>query len=178
VYRSAILLIATLLRAATLDLSGNAVDPFAGHAAARVLIFVRTDCPITNRYAPELKRIYNEFASRGVTFWLVYPDRDENPAHVRSHVAEFGFPGTPVLDPGQELVSRAHARVAPEAAVFDSSNKLVYHGRIDDRWVDFGKSRPDAQVHDLEDAIAATVAGKPVAHSATRAVGCSLADLR
>jgi hypothetical protein len=39
-----------------------------------VLVFVRTDCPISNRYAPELRRLQDRFAPRGMAFWLVYPD--------------------------------------------------------------------------------------------------------
>jgi thiol-disulfide isomerase/thioredoxin len=163
--------------AAVVDLSGKQQDPFAAHATATVLLFVRTDCPITNRYAPELQRIAEEFRGRSVIFWLVYPDRDEAPAHIESHIRDFGFPGKPLLDPQHELVKRGHATVAPEAAVFDRAGKLVYHGRIDDRYVEIGKTRPAAQVHDLEDAIQAVLSGQSVAHPSTRAVGCWLADV-
>ncbi|MBV9406320.1 MAG: redoxin domain-containing protein, partial [Acidobacteriaceae bacterium] len=138
-------------------------------ARVRVLLFVRTDCPITNRYAPELKRIANEFAGRGVAFWLVYPDASETTATIEKHMAQYQFPGTAVRDPKRELVKRAHATVAPEAAVFDSAERLLYHGRIDDRYVDIGKARPEAQSHDLENAIAAVLAGRPVAQAETRA---------
>jgi hypothetical protein len=55
---------------------------------------------------------------------------------------------------------------------------LVYSGRIDDRYVDFGKARQAASTHDLEAAIANTLAGKPVAQARTRAVGCYLTDLK
>ena len=140
-------------------------------------MFVRTDCPITNRYAPELQRIANEFSTRSVAFWLVYPDRDEAAQHIRDHMREYAMPGRPLQDPHHVLVKRAHATVAPEAAVFDAAGKLIYHGRIDDRYVDIGKTRPEATVHDLEDAIRAVLSGKPVAHAETRAVGCSLADV-
>lgn len=163
--------------AAATDLSGKAQDPLAIPAAATVLVFVRTDCPITNRYAPELHRIAQEFQSRGVNFWLVYPDRDEAPSHVESHIHDYSLPGKPLLDPHHELVKRAHATVAPEAAVFDHAGRLRYHGRIDDRYVDIGKTRPTAQVHDLENAIESVLSGKPIAHPETRAVGCSLADV-
>jgi Redoxin len=159
------------------DLDGRPLDPFSTQARAQVLLFVRTDCPITNRYAPELQRVAREFASSGVRFWLVYADRDEAAAHIREHVAEYHFPGEPVRDPQHELVRRAHATVAPEAAVFDGAGRLIYHGRIDDRYVDIGKARAEARVHDLENAIAAVLAGKPVAQAATHAVGCSLADV-
>jgi len=157
--------------------AGKPDDPFATAARVRVLVFVRTDCPITNRYAPELQRVSEEFAARGVRFWLVYPGGGETAAAIRDHMAQYHFPGEAVRDPQHVLVRRAHATVAPEAAVFDAAGKLVYHGRIDDRYVDIGRARAAAQTHDLENAIAAVLAGKPVAEPETHAVGCSLADV-
>lgn len=145
---------------------------------ARVLIFARTDCPITNRYAPEIARVAQEFASRGVKFWIVYPDPSETAAKIQQHMADYHLPGQGIADPGFTLTKRAQATVSPQAAVFDGSGKLVYSGRIDDRFVAFGKSRPTAQEHDLEDAIKATLAGKPVAQAKTKAIGCYLADVR
>jgi len=145
--------------------------------SARVFIFVRTDCPVSNRYAPEVRRLAEVFAGQGVEIWLVYPDRSETVDHIRRHLVEFGFPGQPLRDPAHDLVKRARVTFAPEAAVFDATGKLVYHGRIDDLWADVGRARPFARVHDLEDAISAVLEGKPVASPATRAVGCSLPDV-
>lgn len=166
-----------LLFALPLLFAAQQPDPFATPARARVLIFVRTDCPITNRYAPEIQRIAREFAARGADFWLVYPDRTETAQQIEKQIAEYSLPGKVARDPGHVLAVRAHATVAPEAAVFNAAGRLVYHGRIDDRWVDAGKSRPAPRIHDLEDAIAATLVGKPVAVPETRAVGCFLADV-
>lgn len=159
------------------DLAGKQANPFASPASARVLLFVRTDCPITNRYAPELQRLAHEFQAQNVLFWMIYPDATETPASIEKHIKDYNFPGTPLRDPDHELVKRAHVTIAPEAAVFDSAGNLKYHGRIDDRYVNVGVSRRTAQTHDLEDAISAVLAGKPVAHPQTRAVGCWLADI-
>ena len=43
---------------------------------------------------------------------------------------------------------------------------------LDNRYIALGKSRPAATVHDLREALDAIVAGKPVAHPRTEAVGC------
>lgn len=153
-------------------------DPFAGHARVRVLIFARTDCPITNRYAPELARIAQEFAKQDVKFWIVYPDPSENPDKVSKHMSEYHLPGEGIQDPHGLLSKRAEASVSPQAAVFDGTGRLVYSGRIDDRFVDFGKSRPAPDVHDLENAVKATLDGQPVAQPRTKAIGCYLADLQ
>jgi len=153
-------------------------DPFSEAARVRVLVFARTDCPITNRYAPELARIAHEFSTQGVKFWIVYPDSTETADKIVKHMADYHLPGQGIPDPHFELQKRAEAKVSPQAAVFDSNGRLVYSGRIDDRFVSFGKSRPAPEVHDLENAIQATLAGKPVTQARTKAIGCYLDDLQ
>jgi hypothetical protein len=153
-------------------------DPFQSVAKVRVLLFVRTDCPITNRYAPELKRIAAEFQEQSVEFWLIYPDKTETPEAIERHRSEYQLPGTPVRDPEQTLEKRAQATVSPQAAVFDHAGRLLYSGRIDNRYISFGQSRPEPSTHDLELAIRAVLTGKTVAQPRTKAIGCYLADLR
>ncbi len=159
------------------DLAGRPKDPFHVAASVRVFLFVRSDCPITNRYAPELRRVSNEFTERGAEFWLVYPDPAENAASIEKHLAEYRLPGTPLRDPKHSLVRLAQVTVSPSAAVFDSSGQLVYSGRIDDRYIDFGKSVPAATSHDLEAAVSSALAHKPIASARTKAIGCYLSDV-
>jgi hypothetical protein len=64
--------------------------------------------------------------------------------------------------------------VTPEAAVFDAAGRLAYHGRIDDRYVDFGVDRPSPTTHDLADAVTAVIAGAPVPRATSPAVGCAI----
>jgi hypothetical protein len=160
------------------DLDNRLVDPLAAapETKAIVLLFTSVDCPISNRYAPTLKRLYDTYGSRGVTFWLVYPNPAEEPEAIRAHMNAFAYPARALRDPRQELVKLAHATVAPEAAVFTPAGRLVYRGRIDDRYVNLGLERPAPTTHDLEDAVTATLSGKPVAHPITQAVGCFLSD--
>lgn len=159
-------------------IDGARRDPFASPAHARVFLFVRTDCPITNRYSPELQRLSREFGARGAEFWLVYPDPAATEQAIRDHVAQYSFPGTALRDPRHELVKRARVTIAPETAVFDAAGRLMYHGRIDDQWVNPGKARPVARTHDLENAISAVLAGSSPAQPETHAIGCWLADVK
>src|SRR5213078_2580415 len=39
-----------------------------------VCLFTRTDCPVSNSYAPPVRRMYEKFSPLGVGFYLVYPD--------------------------------------------------------------------------------------------------------
>src|SRR5687767_1556044 len=106
-----------------------------------VCLFTRSDCPISNSYAPEVRRIHEKFKPRGVGFYLVYADPDEGREIIEKHVKEYSYPFPALRDPKHELVKTTGAKVTPEAAVFDKAGKLLYRGRIDDRYVDFGKAR-------------------------------------
>lgn len=162
-----------------LDLTGRAVNPFeAPGAKAVVFIFVRTDCPVSNRYAPEIQRLEAKFSSRGAAFWLIYPDRNEPVEAIRKHLHEYGYTLAPLRDPEHALVKQAEVRVTPEAAVFSAAGKLLYHGRIDDRYLDFGKVRAAPTTRDLEATLEAVLAGRAALNPVTKAVGCFLSDLK
>jgi hypothetical protein len=161
----------------TVDLEGKAVDPFATAAKVRVFIFVRTDCPVSNRYAPELNRLNDEFTPRGAAFSLVYADRAQTSEGIRRHIEEYRFPGVVIRDPGHSLVRLAKVTITPEAAVFSAAGKLLYHGRIDNRYVELGKTMPNPTRRDLEDAIAAALDGRPQPEASAPAIGCYLADV-
>lgn len=162
-----------------LDLEGKPVDPFeparSGNRAIAFL-FVSIDCPISNRYAPELQRLHERFAPGGVEFVFVYPNPAEAPDAIRRHRADYSYPGRVLRDPNHDLVKLAGASITPEAAVYDSRRQLVYRGRVDDRYVSLGLERPAATKKDLELALAATLSGRPVAEATTPAVGCFIAD--
>jgi thiol-disulfide isomerase/thioredoxin len=158
-----------------LDLDGSPVDPFsAASGKPVVLIFVRTDCPISNRYAPLIQRISAEYRAK-VALWLVYPSRTSTAEKIRQHEREYGYKLAALRDPEHALVTQAQVQVTPEAAVFDANRRLLYHGRIDDLYQDFGRARPAATTHELDDAIQAAVSGKTPPAS-TPGVGCFIAD--
>jgi len=164
--------------ATAVDLNGAVVDPWkASGGKIVVLIFVRVDCPISNRYSPTIQRMAREKAGR-VAFWLVYPDRSESAEQIRKHEHEFGYDLPALRDVQRSLVAESHAQTTPEAAVFDANRKLVYHGRIDNLFEDFGRARPAATTHELEDAIRAAIDGKEVARAAVPGVGCYISDLK
>jgi len=159
------------------DLSGHPVDPFAAPGAkATVFIFISTDCPISNRYAPEIRRVEEEFAASGVRFWLVYPDADASSDAIQKHLKDYRLPQQALRDPRQALVRLAQARVTPEGAVFLPGGRLIYHGRIDNRYADLGKERPEATQHELEEVLKAIVQGRPVPYSTAKAIGCSIPE--
>jgi hypothetical protein len=170
-------LAAVFLAATNFQVVAAAEQPGPPRVVAHVWVFTTTECPIANRYVPEIKRLAGEFGPRGVRFTIVYPVPSDTDAMVREHLAKYDLDLTSTRDPGFAMVKKTGVTMTPEVAVLDQDRHLVYRGRIDDRYVDFGKERAQPTSHDLETALAAIVAGKPVPVAKTRAVGCYLADL-
>jgi hypothetical protein len=166
-----------------LTLDGQPIDPFnlAPSVRATVFVFTRTDCPIANRFAPTLEQLRREFEPRGVRFWLVFIDPAEPAPAIRAHLTEYDQHAAALRDPRHTLVALSGATITPEAAVYLSAEgppRLVYRGRIDDRFVDFGLARPQPTKHDLQEALETLLAGRAVMPQTTPAVGCVIADLR
>jgi hypothetical protein len=183
-YAAGALLLAAPLAAAraetlhAIDLQGRAVEQLATTGTrVVVLIFAATDCPISNRYVPEIERLDHDLAAKGVAFWWVFPNPGDTLSIVQKHDREFSITTPTLLDSRQQLVNIAHVAVTPEAAVFavnDGSLREVYHGRIDDHYIAFGQERPQAVHHELEEAIEATLAGRPAPKPQGEPVGCSI----
>jgi hypothetical protein len=168
-----------LLAVIVQSLSGAPVDALQAPAGTRAIVFLftSTDCPISNRYAPEVHRIAAAFGSKDVVFRIVYPNPSDDAKAIREHMAAYSYAAVAeaMRDPKLALVKFAGATVTPEAAIV-AGGHLVYRGRIDDRYVDLGRERPAPTRHDLFDALSAIVAGKPVAQATTQAVGCFISD--
>jgi len=159
------------------DLEGRPTDPLA-QAAGRitVLVFVRTDCPISNRYAPTIQKLSAEYAGR-VAFWLVYPDKAETATSIRKYLQDYGYRLPALRDPQRALVKSSHAEITPEVAVFEQKHELVYHGRIDNWYEGFSRPRGAPTTHELDDAIQAALSGRRPAVASAAAVGCYISDL-
>src|SRR5882757_8616748 len=159
-------LLAVLVQA----LSGAPVDALQAPAGTKAIVFLftSTDCPISNRYAPEVRRIAEAFGSKGVVFRLVYTSPAEDASAIRAHMTAYAYEGVAeaVRDPKQALVKFAGATITPEVAVV-----------VGGRFVYLGRERPAPTERDLFNALTAIVAGKPAPRAATQPVGCFISDL-
>jgi hypothetical protein len=162
------------------NLEGQLIDPLAASPGvkATVLVFVSTECPISSRYAPDLRGLAERFRGEGIRFWLVYANPGEEVRAIRVHQHAYGYAIDALRDTDHRLVQRAKATMTSEAAVFNSEGRLVYRGRIDNRFVSLTVERPAPTRHDLADTLTAILAGKPVPGATTQALGCYLADFR
>jgi hypothetical protein len=160
------------------DYGAGTGDPFAQEAGKIVvLIFVRTDCPISNRYAPLIQKMSTKYGKES-KFYLVFPDKAESAKSIQNYLEEFHYSLQGLRDPFHALVEKSKVKVTPEAAVFDAKRNLVYHGRIDNLYQEFGKARREATTHELADAIEAASKGVRPGIDSAAGIGCFIADVK
>jgi Thioredoxin-like len=163
---------------AAVDLDGKPANPFdAASNKIVVLIFLRRDCPVSSRYAPVIQQISAQHEP-DASFWLVFPDQAETPQTIHDYLREYSYHLPTLRDPDQTLVKLAQVQITPEVAVFNRNHQLIYDGRIDNSYLDLGRSRPAPTTHELADAIDAALAGKMPAANQVRGVGCYISDLQ
>lgn len=158
------------------DVAGKEFAIPDAKSKATVLLFVAVDCPISNRYAPEMGRIYRDFNEKGVSFVRVYVDSSVETKEITQHGIDFKMPSFALLDSKHQLVKALGMTVTPEVAVIGSNGALVYRGRINDLYMEHGRLREGDFRQDLRESLTEYLAGKPVSKPRTTAIGCGIPD--
>jgi peroxiredoxin len=143
-------------------------------ARAVAIFFIAAECPISNRYGPEINRLVADYSARGIAFYGVHSDPDIGPAAALRHAQDYGFDFPVLLDPNQTLAGKTGVILTPTAVILSPAGELLYRGRIDNRYLDFGKYRGAGVKPDLRLALEAVEDGKPVPEKYTKPVGCAL----
>lgn len=140
---------------------------------ATVLLFLSTECPISNGYAPTMNRLVREFRDRGVSFIGVNPNAGQSLRDVEVHRIRYDLKFPVLKDPGGKLAEALGAAVCPTAVVFNGSGEAVYRGRIDDRYPRRGGAPKQViHHHDLEDCLKRLAEGQSPDPVETEVVGC------
>ncbi|MEP6636101.1 MAG: thioredoxin family protein [Acidobacteriota bacterium] len=134
-----------------------------------ILIFMATQCPVSNAYNERMEKLAQDYQARGITVVGINSNFSEGLDAVKEHAASHKLTFTILKDAGNKIADRLGASRTPEAYFLDASNKLVYHGRIDN-----AKEVSQVSSSELRDALDATLAGKPVAKTTANAFGCSI----
>jgi peroxiredoxin len=134
-----------------------------------VLIFVATQCPVSNAYNARMEKLAQDYRARGVNVVGINSNYSEPASVVKQHASENNLTFTILKDAGNQIADRLGARVTPEAYVLDAAGKLVYRGRIDN-----SRNGNSITSNDLRDALEAVLAGKAVEKAEVNAFGCSI----
>ncbi|MCK9410337.1 MAG: thioredoxin family protein [Bacteriovoracaceae bacterium] len=135
-----------------------------------VLMFISTECPVSNAYNERMAALYNDYKEKNVTIVGINSNKAETAEDIKTHAQEHEF-GFPILkDVNNVIADKLNANNTPEIfVVHPSSLEVLYHGRIDD-------SQREAKVktNDLRIALEEILAGKAVTIKDTKAFGCTI----
>ena len=134
-----------------------------------VLIFMSVQCPVSNAYNERMEKLAQDYKAKGIAVIGINSNSTEDAAAVKNHASAKGLTFTILKDSGNKVADKLGATRTPEAYFLDASNKLVYHGRIDNN-----QNASLIEANDLRNAIDASLAGKPVEKTEAKAFGCSI----
>ncbi|MGA7160578.1 MAG: thioredoxin family protein [Bacteroidota bacterium] len=138
-------------------------------AKAVVVMFIATQCPVSNGYNGRMVSLYNDYKDKSVVFIGINSNKQESVEEVKQHAKEHGFEFTILKDDKNVIADKFGASVTPEIFVLNPSLEVLYHGRIDD-----SRREENVASHDLRNALDEILAGKPVSVSTTKAFGCTI----
>jgi peroxiredoxin len=144
-------------------------------APVLVVVFSCNHCPYAQAWEGRLIELQRKYAERGVRFVLINSNETDHYVEDRfermvERARTRGYPFPYLRDESQAIARAYGALVTPHPMVFDRERRLRYQGRVDDN-----HERPDRVKHRyLDDAIAATLAGRPVVPAELPVLGCSV----
>ncbi|MFB3779431.1 MAG: redoxin domain-containing protein [Bryobacteraceae bacterium] len=151
------------------DLTGNQVKFSDLKGDVTVVMFIATQCPISNAYNERMNALHSGYASKGVKFIGINSNSTEPAAEVSAHAASNGFGFKVYKDPSNVVADMFGAQVTPETFVIDKAGVIVYHGSIDD-----SQNPANIKTQGLRLALDAVLGGQAVAKAETKAFGCTI----
>ena len=134
-----------------------------------VLMFIATQCPVSNAYNERMAKLFDDYSSRDVTFLGINSNKQESISEIKDHSAAHGFKFTVLKDVDNVVADTYGAQVTPEIYVVDANGVLRYHGRIDD-----SKDEAEVESRDLRATLDALLDGKEPPRTETKAFGCTI----
>lgn len=159
------------LDAITVEDTNGPVTFKTNDASATLVVFVSSQCPVSNAYNARMNAIAKDYSAKNVR--LVFADANvtENLEEIRKLKDRSSNPlDVPTYrDAENALADKLDAHATPEAYVIDKDGVVRYHGSIDNN-----RETEKVTSQSLRTALDEVLAGKSVSTPTTRAFGCSI----
>ncbi|MEZ5308491.1 MAG: redoxin domain-containing protein [Pyrinomonadaceae bacterium] len=133
-----------------------------------LFVFLSAQCPVVSLYNDRINALASEYAAKGIPFVGLYSNDTECLNWVKHH-SSTTYKFKTLVDEGHVIADRFGAEYTPEIYYFDASDKLVYHGAIDDDR--YGR---EITRNHLKIALDEQLAGKAITRNDIQAFGCSI----
>jgi len=142
----------------------------------RAIVFLGTECPVSNGAIPTLNALHRQFSGRADLFGVV-SDRSISRQNAVKHFAEFKTAFPVLFDASGTLAASLEPTHVPEAFVFSQSGEVTYRGAIDNAYLEVSRRRANVEKHYLRDATLAGIEGRRPDIARTKPVGCFFESL-
>ena len=151
------------------------VSDYALGKKGLLIAFTCNHCPYAKAVWPRIIRLGRYALENDVNVLAINPNinpnyPDDSPDEMRKKIKEWGIPFPYLIDNTQKTAREFKAQCTPDIYLFDASQKLVYHGRVDDNWQDESKVTKE----ELKEAIENLIFGKPITEKQIPSIGCSI----
>ncbi|TWO34347.1 thioredoxin family protein [Seonamhaeicola sediminis] len=141
-----------------------------------VIMFICNHCPFVIHVNSEIISIAKTYKDKGIGFAAIssndvvnYPQ--DSPENMKAHAKNEGYPFPYLYDESQEIAKAYDAACTPDFYVFNSNDKLVYRGQLDDSRPDNGKPLNGA---DLRNALDCLIEEKENTLLQKPSIGCNI----
>ncbi|MCI0708414.1 MAG: thioredoxin family protein [Ignavibacteriae bacterium] len=136
---------------------------------AIVVMFIATQCPISNAYNERMAELYKDYKGKDVAFVGINSNKQESVEEIKGHAKDNKLEFTILKDWNNVIADKFQASFTPEIYVLNSDFELLYHGRIDN-----SRRLEEVKEKDLRRTLDEILAGKPVSIAETKAFGCTI----
>lgn len=137
---------------------------------AIVLMFIATQCPVSNAYNERYNGLHNDYNGKNVAFVGINSNKQESVDEIKDHASDNGFKFPILKDVDNVIADKLDAQRTPEIfVVHPTTMEVLYHGRIDD-----SQRESNIKSRDLRTALDEILAGKQVTVKETKAFGCTI----
>ena len=137
-----------------------------------VYVLLAEDCPICNYMGASLSAAASDH-SKTISFFAVFPLKESSVATTNAFKKRHRMEQyKTVLDKKQMLAKKLGATVTPEVVITNSSDEILYRGRINDGYLSPGRRKHEAISNDLDNSIRKAIAGEFIPQPWKPAIGC------
>src|SRR3972149_7667281 len=97
---------------------------------AIVIVFVATECPISNAYNSRMEKLFKQYSQKEIAFLGINSNKAESVNRIKEHAKENGLTFTILKDEKNIIADKFEASFTPEVYVLNSNFDILYHGRI------------------------------------------------
>ena len=84
---------------------------------AVVVVFVGTECPISNAFLPVLAELQRDYAAKGVAFLGIHSNRQDTPDRIAAHARKSAIPFPVLKDVNNVVADQLGVKRTPEALI-------------------------------------------------------------